>query len=522
MIQFLHIFKKDVRRRWPEILISFALLALFTRRELHLWRSPLESASISPFFFVLSGVYIPFFLVLSWIFLILRVVQSETLVGDRQWWVTKPYVWWQLLLSKLFFVFVVIWVPLFHVQLFLLNHAGFSIFPNLERLFLMQFTLPVVLFVSAFALASLTKNLPQALLGIGILVIVLIIGLWIDSLSSHMSGESPDFVDTLELLLIFGSITLVSVWQFARRKTWATRITIASSIGAATILSLIPFSSRIEQTYPLLPIEDSPGQFTFPSIPVSRDNSSNFPSFTSDTNLSIPVNVSGVAPGSVVLIDGMKITVDSSNGSHWTRGWESQYRQLWPGSQRLNLGYELKRKEYEEAKVKALNMHIQLALSEYQEVDSRTLILPATAFRDSDLGICRLMTIGYQVLECRKPFHSPAYMGYFDAPNSPCGSVGRFPNDSPMNLDVAYGFASPTDETFPDPGLNPIAEYQVNFSAISPIPDGGNSSRADYSVATLCPGAKIRLGHPLFKRRFRIPLELSDVRIQDLVVRPIF
>ena len=217
MNQFLHIFKKDVRRHWPEILISFALLALFTRRELHLWRSPLESARISPFFFVLSGVYIPFFLVLSWIFLILRVVQSETLVGDRQGWVTKPYVWWQLLLSKLFFVFVVIWVPLFHVQLFLLNHAGFSIFTNIERLFLMQFTLPVVLFVSAFALASLTRNLPQALLGIGLLVIVLIIGLWVDSLSSHMSGESPEFVDTLELLLIFGSITLVSVWQFAHR-----------------------------------------------------------------------------------------------------------------------------------------------------------------------------------------------------------------------------------------------------------------------------------------------------------------
>jgi hypothetical protein len=36
MNQFLHIFKKDVRRHWPEILISFALLALFTRRELHL------------------------------------------------------------------------------------------------------------------------------------------------------------------------------------------------------------------------------------------------------------------------------------------------------------------------------------------------------------------------------------------------------------------------------------------------------------------------------------------------------
>lgn len=91
MNQVLHIFKKDLRRHWPEILISLALLAIYTRHELHLWQTSPEFSSTSSFFFDLSGRFIPFFLVLSWIFLILRVVQSETLVGDRQWWVTKPF-----------------------------------------------------------------------------------------------------------------------------------------------------------------------------------------------------------------------------------------------------------------------------------------------------------------------------------------------------------------------------------------------------------------------------------------------
>ncbi|HEY6384349.1 MAG TPA: hypothetical protein VIX91_01565 [Candidatus Acidoferrum sp.] len=522
MIQFLHIFKKDVRRHWPEILISLALLALYTRQEVRLWQTPPEYNSISTFFFVLSGPYIPFFLTLSWIFLILRVVQSETLVGDRQWWVTKPYDWWQLLLSKLFFILVFISVPLFSVQLFLLHHAGFSILTNLGHLFLMQFTLPLVLFVSAFALASLTRNLPQALLGIGILVVVLIIGLWLDSLSSHMTGDSPEFVDTLELLLVFGSITLVPVWQFARRKTWASRITIAASIGAATGLSLIPFGSRVEQSYPLLATKDSPAQFAFPPIPESQDNPSGLPGFVSDTLVSIPVNVSGVAPGSVVLIYGMKITVDSSDDSHWTRGWVSQYGQLWPGSQRQNLSHEVKRKEYEKIKAKPLNLHIQLALSEYQEVDARSLVLPATTFRDIDLGICRLVTVGYQLLECRKPFHSPAYMGRFDAPNSPCGSVRRFPNSSPSNLDVAYAWAPPTDEMFSGSGLNPIVDYQLTFNPVSRIPDTSRTSPVEYSVVTLCPGAEIRLARPVFKRHLRIQLELPAVRLQDIVERDAF
>jgi hypothetical protein len=238
--------------------------------------------------------------------------------------------------------------------------------------------------------------------------------------------------------------------------------------------------------------------------------------------LYIPLNVSGVAPGSVVLINGVNLTVDSSDDGRWTRGWVGQYQQLWPGSQRQNLNYQVKRKEYEKVEAKLQNLHIQLALSEYQEADARTLVLPVSTFRDNDLGICRLMTSGYQVLECRKPFHSPAYTGRFDAPHSPCGSVQRFPNSPPRNLDVAYAWSGPTDEVFPDPGLNPIVDYQVNFNPVSRIPDPHSSSPIEYSAVFLCPGAELRLARPIFKRRFRIQLELPAVHLQDLVERDSF
>jgi hypothetical protein len=522
MNQILHIFKKDARRHWPEILISLALLALYTHRELHFWQTSLRYDAISPFFFLLSGRYIPFFVVLSWTFLILRVVYGETLVGDRQWWVTKPYDWWQLLLAKLFFIFVFVSVPLFHVQLLLLHHAGFSTLANIGRLFLMQFTLPLVIIVFTFALASLTKNLAQALLGIGIVVVVLIAGIWLDSITSHMTGDSSRAMDTLESLLLFGCLILVPVWQFARRRTWTSRATIAACAGVATLLSLIPFSRSVEQSYQLLSLRDSPAQFSIPTIPEAPDNPSGFPSFITEAVLSIPLNVSGVVPGSVVLINGVNLTVDSSDDAHWTRGWVGQYQQLWPGSQRQNLNYQVKRKEYKKVKAKLQNLHIQLALSEYQEADARTLVLPATTLRDNDLGICRLSMRGYQVLECRKPFHSPAYMGRFDAPHSPCGSVRRFPNNYPTNLDVAYSWSGPTDEVFPDPGLNPIVEYQVSFNPVSRIPDPHSTSPIEYSAVSLCSGAEVRLTRPVFKRRFRIQLEIPAVRLQDLVQRDSF
>jgi hypothetical protein len=126
MNQILHIFKKDLRHHWLEILVSLALLAGFTRHELHPWGEVDGFGVRGPFFFNFMFLRnLAPILALFWIYLILRVVQGESLVGDRQWWVTKPYEWWNLLAAKVLFVIVVIFVPLFHVQLFLLHHFGF-------------------------------------------------------------------------------------------------------------------------------------------------------------------------------------------------------------------------------------------------------------------------------------------------------------------------------------------------------------------------------------------------------------
>src|SRR5215472_4601853 len=129
MNEVLHILKKDLRRHWPEILISLVLLGYFAKA------SPqgFEFIAPSPSLFMLrfATEMIRPGLLLFWVFLIVRVVQGETLVGDRQWWVTKPYEWWKLLLAKELFLVLVISFPLFLVQLFLLRHAGFPIFPHL-------------------------------------------------------------------------------------------------------------------------------------------------------------------------------------------------------------------------------------------------------------------------------------------------------------------------------------------------------------------------------------------------------
>ncbi len=118
MQQILHIFKKDIRRHWLEILISLALLGLYAR----IMTRPTVDRMVAPEYIPwaeISAGTLTSLLIIFWIFLSIRLVQGETLVGDRQWWVTKPYEWWKLLAAKEVFLLAFIGAPLFLVQLYL-------------------------------------------------------------------------------------------------------------------------------------------------------------------------------------------------------------------------------------------------------------------------------------------------------------------------------------------------------------------------------------------------------------------
>jgi hypothetical protein len=52
--------------------------------------------------------------------------------------------------------------------------------------------------------------------------------------------------------------------------------------------------------------------------------------------------------------------------------------------------------------------------------------------------------------------------------------------------------------------------------------DTSSTSPVEYSIATLCPGAEIRFARSVFKRHFRIQLEIPAVRLQDLVEQSTF
>src|SRR5439155_11374187 len=110
ILHILHIFRKDVRQHWPEIGASIAILGAYA------WHESTRPTGLDyPVGWNLFLHWLPRLLALAWGFLIVRVVQGERLVGDRQFCVTRPYEWKRLLSSKMLCVLIFLLILLLFV-----------------------------------------------------------------------------------------------------------------------------------------------------------------------------------------------------------------------------------------------------------------------------------------------------------------------------------------------------------------------------------------------------------------------
>src|SRR5215470_15268595 len=257
MKQILHIFKKDIRHHWPEILISLTVLAAYAWNEPKQW-APRELVENRLRNFLTGGLTVA--AVVSWCTLVVRVVQGEKLVGDRQFWVTKPYDWKKLLAAKLLFMLVFISVPTLIAGSVLFAKAGFgSPLPALSAIVSAQSGSIVFVVMIAATLATVTANITQfllALLAVGAYVaIVATVAAYVPS-QSFSSGS-----DTLqEGILAIGCIAAV-LWQYAGRRTASSRGLLAvSALAIFLVVVATPYQTLVAQEYVLPPTGSQPVQ----------------------------------------------------------------------------------------------------------------------------------------------------------------------------------------------------------------------------------------------------------------------
>ena len=301
--QPLHIFRKDLRHLWPETLIVVALYVAFAATAPSGW-------SASPYLpgIQLLSLLIKLLLPISWLVLIARLIHDEPLVGDRQFWTSRPYHWASLLASKLLYLAVFLYVPFFLMQVYLLKHAGlypsFAIPALLHNLLL----LTVIIVIPLIAIAAVTGTFARMLLSsIGALLYVLALAI---ALAALLWGRMiPPALEpfTIAIFILLPAIALV--YQYATRKTTNARwMLLATPLVIFLLLLLTPARALINAAYPTA----GSGAPVLGPIPAQFARSEPEPGnlfAVRNVDIAIPAGQTGGDEKNIYLIDGAAVTV---------------------------------------------------------------------------------------------------------------------------------------------------------------------------------------------------------------------
>jgi hypothetical protein len=153
--------------------------------------------------------------------LVISAVHEERLVGDKQYWLTRPFSWKTLLVEKALLLLVFINLPMLVFQCVAMAMAGFSPLDWVSALIWRQVFVSIFFVMPAVAMGAVTRSLGQ--------VVIIAVAVYLGSAlgaSILVGGRSASNWGNLgwmkqceaALLMLAGTAAVVAL-QYARRRT---------------------------------------------------------------------------------------------------------------------------------------------------------------------------------------------------------------------------------------------------------------------------------------------------------------
>jgi len=388
MKQIAAIFSKDVRHLWPEIAVSFALLVALVLEYPTTWRSGLSASAGFSSFALLAIGRLPQFLVvlipISWWFLTARLIHTERLVGDTQFWLTRPYEWPKFLAAKLLFLACFICVPFLLSQGVLLGEAGFNPFPSTAAMLANLFAVTCILVLPLVTLSTVTSSFGKLVLVL--LGVFLFFAAQVALLPSHSAGLPDPGLDVSFFIFFAGCVAAIVV-QFAMRNLPLACLLIAAVPALLCILGLLPLDSTDRQ----FPEQSTGLPVKFAYVPSDTHQPAAIAATkSSDVVVMIPVEVSGIPEGEAVTIVSTRATIEAPTGGQWKSPWKSvgMDQKFRPGLFDSTQQFAMPRGIYDKLKGQPVRLHLSIAFELEHETSSTTMPLPDSDFAVNGLGIC--------------------------------------------------------------------------------------------------------------------------------------
>jgi len=404
--QPLHIFRKDLIHLWPETLFVLVLFVGFCFAAPSGWSGSQYAVYVTILAW-LGRILMP----ISWLVLIARAIQDESLVGDRQFWTSRPYHWASLLASKAILIFTCIYLPFFLMQVYLLHRAGLHPMLVIPALLHNLLLLTVVIIIPLAAISAVTSTFPRVLLAfIGGLIYILVL-LGTVGYASFLKMQTPH-LDWLLNGIFIGLPAIALIYQYKTRKTLISRaILVATPLAAVIIFFLTPTSAIIARSYAPLTGDSAPkltglsDKFHPPATPTGPLNT-----FRDFVTVSLPVGVAGVGPDINFLVHGTRATI-TAPGVSYTSPFLNTIRpiQLSAGRPVALLGFMIPVDVFNKIKSTPVDIHIDFAAEQLKAEKPTTWHATLLPFSVPGNGICSFPGENdpVQTPTCRYPLKQP-------------------------------------------------------------------------------------------------------------------
>ena len=483
MIQSLHILRKDIRHLWADLSVYVALLVAASVMIPMGW----NDASNPPLqiFIGLLKILIP----IIWLVMIARLIHDESLVGDQQFWITRPYTWASLLGAKLLFILLCVMLPFALTQWAMVLQAGANPLHTIPEQMLGLLQTGLIVWLTFTVVASVTSTVQRMFMSMLAVVIFWALALTILSVPSGPRMALPFASETFGIV-IGGLLIAILLYQYASRNTFRSRIALVATAFLFVALFSFLVEGRMQglvnffvhHHYPIS--TDASLKLTFdpngkPSkIPDERNNTVGKMAI-----VPVPVSIQGLDSDAQLDDQSISFTIDAP-GYHYVSPWRPAFTiedkvVLFIPRQVL-------------AKIHGSNVRMH-----FSEIAQRLLPgTPQTVTAASDFSVpgegrCHLQEgLPGNNATCRYPFRIAARTSIRAAvADTSCNSSGTHPG---METLAARSPANGADPTF-----------EV------PLRLGG----------TICPGTQITFTpyHPAEK--FRLELDVPAISLDQYVSR---
>ncbi|MGA3028893.1 MAG: hypothetical protein ABSF98_29490 [Bryobacteraceae bacterium] len=444
MTQALHILRKDARRFAYEICVLAALTSAFAWSQIG--NDVYTNGALSGYLRLASAI-----LPIGWWYVISLLIHEESLIGDRQFWITRPYSRWSLLAAKSLFVALFVNVPLLLAGFAILAVWGFQPLAYLPQFLWMQLVLAAALILPPLALASLTRTLAQfglTILGLlaGYAGLMLVFG---DSFVeqgfhrvywSNGLAWADSFVGTL---LVAAPALLMLLLEWGTRKRWI-------AVGAGTALFALLYITQASLGW-RLGTEVQSRMFGVGGG-ASTAVTLNAADVTPDSWAgALGLRAMNIPPGETVAPEILQLTFEGRDGARWSTGWtpaissESDVVQTNPASGGAFVWWQrvvVERGFYERARRSPVTIrgNVYLMLNARRAVslpENRATAVPGGGV--CFVSVSRPRRVRVWFVNCRAPFHEPFNTSdsFWDLPGRAIRLLSFWDSPLPVNFGLS-------------------------------------------------------------------------------------